>query len=128
MEMIKDKKILICDDDKTVTTFLAHFLTQEGYTHVEAVSTGEEALERITKDKYQLVLLDIKLPGISGLEILQRIKEIDSDVGVIMITGFPEIEAAKEAMKMGAYDYIVKPFELPYLKLAVLTKIVLYSK
>jgi len=75
-----------------------------------------------------LVLLDIKMPGMDGISTLKRIKEIDKNIGVVMITGFPEAENAKEAMELGAYDYIVKPFDLTYLKLVVLTKLLTSSK
>lgn len=128
-EIIKSKvKILVCDDDKAVSGFLELFLKKEGYPQVDIASTGEEAIEKITKDRYQLVLLDIRLPGMDGIQTLKRIKEINPNINVIMITGFPEIETAEQARKMGAYDYIVKPFDLAYLKLAVLTKILLGSK
>lgn len=120
-------KILVCDDDKAVSDFLERFLKKEGYAQVDIALSGEEALEKISKDKYQLVLLDIRLPGMDGLQTLKRIKEIDSSITVIMITGFAEIESADQAKKLGAYDYIVKPFDLAYLKLVVLTKIVLDS-
>lgn len=123
--LIKEKKILICDDDKTVADFLERFLKEEGYAQIDKVPSGEEALKKIANERYQLVLLDIRLPGISGIETLQRIKEIDKNLGVIMITGFPELETAKQALDMGAYDYIVKPFDLAYFKLVVLTKILI---
>lgn len=122
------KKILICDDDKTVADFLKRFLEKEGYSELETTGTGEEVLEKIRKHDYQLVFLDIKLPGIGGMETLKRIKEFNKDIAVIMITGFPEMSLVEEATKLGAYDYIVKPFDLAYLKLVVLTKVLLDSK
>ncbi|MDP2044108.1 MAG: response regulator, partial [Candidatus Omnitrophota bacterium] len=93
----KEKKILICDDDKTVSDFLKRFLEKEGYSELETTGTGEEVLEKIQKDDYQLIFLDIKLPGISGMETLKRIKEFNKDIGVIMITGFPEISLVEQA-------------------------------
>jgi len=120
-------KILVCDDDKAVSNFLKRFLKKEGYVWVDTALSGEEALEKIAKDKHQLLLLDIKLPGIGGLEVLKRVKEIDNNIAVIMITGFADAENADQAKKMGAYDYIVKPFDLAYLKLVLLTKMVLDS-
>lgn len=124
----KGKKILICDDDKAVSDFLKRFLEKEGYSEVETAATGEEVLEKIQKNEYHLIFLDIKLPGIDGMETLKRIKEFNKDIGVIMITGFPEISLVEQATKLGAYDYIVKPFDLAYLKLVVLTKVLLDSK
>lgn len=123
-----NKKILICDDDKAVSDFLKRFLEKEGYSEVETAATGEEVLEKIQKNEYHLIFLDIKLPGIDGMETLKRIKEFNKDIGVIMITGFPEISLVEQATKLGAYDYIVKPFDLAYLKLVVLTKVLLDSK
>jgi DNA-binding NtrC family response regulator len=123
-----DRKILICDDDKTVSDFLKRFLEKEGYSELETAASGEEVLEKIRKDDYQLVFLDIKLPGIGGMETLKRVKEFNKDIGVIMITGFPEMSLVEQATKLGAYDYIVKPFDLAYLKLVVLTKVLLDSK
>jgi len=120
----KDAKVLIVDDDKSVRNFLERFLKQKGYLWVWSVTTGKEALEIIQKDGIKLVLLDIKLPGMDGIEVLRKIKEISKDTDVIMITGFPEEATAKEALKLGAYDYIMKPFDLAYLELCVFTKIV----
>lgn len=122
------KKILVCDDDKAVSGFLERFFKKEGFTEVDTALTGEEALEKIRKNHYDLILLDIKLPGIDGIETLKRIKEYNQSLGVIMITGFPEMSMVEEAMKLGAYDYIVKPFDLAYLKLVVLTKVFLDQK
>lgn len=122
------KRILICDDDKSVSDFLTLFLKKEGFEVVETAVTAQEALDKIRLCRYQLVLLDIRLPGMDGIQALGKIKEIDKTIDVIMITGFPEEETAREAVKLGAYDYIVKPFDLAYFKLAILTKVLLNSK
>lgn len=119
----KEGTILIVDDDKSVNEFLERFLRQKGYHLIQAVKTGQEAIEIIKKEDIKLVLLDIKLPDMSGIETLERIKEIKKDMSVIMITGFPEEATAKMALKLGAYDYIIKPFDLAYLELCVSTKI-----
>jgi DNA-binding NtrC family response regulator len=120
---IKDSKVLIVDDDNSVRGFLEKFLKQKGYTWVKAVETAQEALDIVTKEDIKLVLLDIKLPKMSGIEILGKIKQIKKDVEVIMITGFPDEDTAKDALKLGAYDYIMKPFDLAYLEMCVFTKI-----
>jgi two-component system response regulator AtoC len=125
---IPGKKILVCDDDSTVSYFLKHFLENEGYGQVDTVSTGEEAIEKVKQNHYHLILLDIKLPRMNGIEVLKRIKETDSGAHVIMITAFPEMKNAEDAVKQGAYDYIVKPFDMAYLKLVVLSKMVGISK
>jgi DNA-binding NtrC family response regulator len=118
-----EAKVLIVDDDKSVRNFLERFLKQKGYLWVHSVKTGKEALDIIKKEDIKLVLLDIKLPGIDGIEVLRKIKGLKKDTDVIMITGFPEETTAKEALKLGAYDYIMKPFDLAYLELCVFTKI-----
>ena len=117
------RKVLIVDDDKSVRDFLERFLKQKGYLWVQSVKAGQEALDIIKKEDIKLVLLDIKLPGMDGIEVLRKIKELKKDTEVIMITGFPEEATAKEALKLGAYDYIMKPFDLAYLELCVFTKI-----
>jgi len=119
----REAKILIVDDDGGVRDFLTRFLKRKDYEHIFSVATGEEGLEVITKEKdIQLVLLDVRLPDMNGIEVLRKITDISKDTDVIMITGFPEEEVAKQAMKLGAYDYIVKPFDLAYLELCVFTK------
>ena len=119
----KEGSILICDDDKSVNNFLERFLKQKGYLSIQSVGTGQAAIEIIKKEDIKLVLLDIKLPDMDGIETLKKIKEIKKDMNVIMITGFPEEATAREALKLGAYDYIIKPFDLAYLELCVFTKI-----
>ena len=122
------KKILICDDEKTVVDFFDAFLEKRrfyrcGYCFGEA----GRALEKIKNTGYSLVLLDIKLPGMDGIQALQEIKVIKPGLDVIMITGYPDVDTAEQAVQLGAYDYIVKPFDLAYFKLAILTKLLLNS-
>lgn len=125
MKEQKSGKILIVDDEEVVRDFLSRFFSREGYQDIDTAETGEEALEKIKQTPPKLVLLDIRLPGISGIEVLEKIKEFNKDIGIIMITAFPDIKITEEAMVKGAYDYIVKPFDLAYLKLSVLSKVAL---
>lgn len=120
----EQNKILIVDDDKSVRDFLKRFLKQKGYTNVQAVDDGYKALKLIEQDKINLVFLDIRMPRMDGIEVLRKIKEIDKDTGVIMITGFPDEKIGKQALELGAHDYIMKPFDLAYLELSVFNKIV----
>jgi DNA-binding NtrC family response regulator len=122
----KENKILIIDDDDSVRSFLEMFLKNKGYAQVLLASTGQAGLKILAEeDKVGIILLDVMLPDINGLELLRKIKKIiKRDIGVIMITGYPDEEKAKEAIKLGAYDYIIKPFDLAYLELSLLTKIV----
>ncbi len=124
-ERMRQQKILIVDDDKSVRDFLERFLKQKGYEQARSVATGQEAIDIIQKENMGLVLLDIRLPGMDGIEVLRKIRQINKDIGVIMITGFPDEDNAKEAMKEGAYEYIIKPFDLAYLELSVLSKIIM---
>lgn len=123
-KLARDIKILIIDDDKAVRDFLKRFLKDKGFSHIQAATTGEEGLKIISGDGIKLVLLDIRLPDINGIEVLNRIKKINKDIGVIMITGFTDEKISKEALALGASDYIMKPFDLAYLELSVFTKII----
>lgn len=102
--------ILIVDDEPIVRQSLYHWFKEDGY-NVEASESGEEALELFEKDKYDLILADIKMPGISGLDLLAKVKEFDTEVIVILITAFASVPTAIKALKGGAYDYITKPID-----------------
>jgi two-component system response regulator AtoC len=123
----KEDAILIIDDDFSVRDFLARFFTQKGFSRIQAVDSGAAGVELVRTQDIKLVLCDVMLPGVSGLEVLRQIKSLHKDTGVIMITGFPEESIAKQAIKEGAYDYIIKPFDLTYLEMSVLTKIILMA-
>ncbi len=109
---------LIVEDNVDMCQTLADVLKKEGHW-VRTAYSGEEALSILNKQLIDLVLLDIKLPQMDGLEVLDGIKEVDPDLLVIMITAHGTVETAVEAMKAGAYDYLMKPFELDELKLVV---------
>ncbi|OGS01115.1 MAG: hypothetical protein A3G41_00010 [Elusimicrobia bacterium RIFCSPLOWO2_12_FULL_59_9] len=104
-------KILVVDDEQGIREFLSFELSQQGY-EVFTASNGAEALERIRAEKFSLVISDIRMPMLGGLEALEAIKRMEPDVEVIMMTGYGTIETAVEAMKKGAYDFILKPFNL----------------
>lgn len=116
-------KILIVDDDKSVRGFLELFLKTKGHTNVITAENGEDAVKMVEKEDIKLILLDVMLPGINGIEVLRKVKSINKDINVIMITGYPDESKAKEAVKEGVYDYIIKPFDLFYLELILLTKL-----
>jgi DNA-binding NtrC family response regulator len=119
----KGEKILIIDDDPSVRDFLERFLRMKGCVDIQVVGTAQEGLLVVGGEPVKIVFLDVMLPDGNGLEVLRQIKQIRPSVWVIMITGFPEQSIAKQAMAEGAYDYIIKPFDLAYLELSVLTKI-----
>ena len=112
------KKILIVDDEKDTRDTLEEILIDEGYQTFAALS-GRSALMKVKKNKPDLVLLDIKMPKMDGIEALNRIKKINKHVGVIMITAFGALDTAKDAMRLGAYDYITKPFDMILIKTVV---------
>ncbi len=105
----KQPRILIVDDEEGVRRFLRHKLSGEGYRCLEAGS-AEEALDEIKKTPFDLVLLDIKLPGKSGVELLPEIKAIYPDIAVLMATASADADIAIRCMRQGAYDYLIKPF------------------
>ena len=103
------EKILVIDDNKNMQLILKNILTDEGYD-IETVGNGKGGLKLVKELKPDLVLLDIRLPQMNGMDVLQKIKEFDKDALVIMITAFGDIKTAVQAMKLGAYDYVTKPF------------------
>jgi len=102
-------KILIVDDEKDILRALEFILSREGYS-VSTATSGEEAIELLKKDEYDLVLTDLRMEGMDGLEVLQRTLQMRPSTLVIIMTAYATVESAVTAMKMGASDYIVKPF------------------
>jgi len=120
----KEYKVLVADDDPLICSLLKDFLIKKGFNPIIAMR-GEEALKKIREDHPIVVLLDIKMPGMDGLMTLKKIKEINKHIGIIMITGVGDEDIAKEAMNLGAFDYIIKPVDLNYLETCLLTKVFL---
>jgi two-component system response regulator AtoC len=110
--------ILIVDDDEVMQETLSDVLRKRGY-EIFSVGSGNGALPMIKKNVIDLILLDMRLPDIDGLEVLKKIKEFDNEILVIMMTAYSDVQTAVSAMKSGAYDYINKPFELEELKLLI---------
>ncbi|QEM68188.1 sigma-54-dependent Fis family transcriptional regulator [Geobacter sp. FeAm09] len=111
-------RILIVDDELSMREFLAILLEREGYGVVVA-SNAEEALRQIDGSLFDLVISDVQMPGLSGIELLARIKQTTPDTAVLMVTAFTAAEQAVEAMKLGAYDYISKPFKNEEIKILI---------
>jgi DNA-binding NtrC family response regulator len=103
-------KILIVDDEMIMRESLAGWLERDGYD-VKVAESGEKALEMLKKERFDVVFMDIKMDGMSGLEALPHIKESDPDIEVVMITAYGSIATAIKAMKNGAFDYLLKPFD-----------------
>ena len=110
--------ILVVDDKLDMRIALTHALSRSGYS-VKSVSSGFEALEKFEADKFSLIITDIKMPGMSGIEVLGKVKKISPKIPVIMITAYGTINNAVEAMQEGASDYILKPFSTEILEAAV---------
>ncbi len=104
------ENILIVDDEKNYPMIISELLQEEGYSSLTA-SSGMEALDILNNEIIDLVLTDVKMPGISGLQLLEKIKEINPDLPVIIMTAYGSVEKAVEAMHKGAYTFILKPFE-----------------
>ena len=115
---MKRNKLLVVDDEHLIRWSLEQNLKKQGYEVVTAGS-GEDALRLVREEQPDLVLLDIQLPGISGIDVLEKIKEHDEDIIVVMVTANSGLENAVNAMRLGAYDYISKPFNLDELSIVV---------
>ncbi len=103
------KKILIVDDEKNVRLTLKRCLDEEGFD-IDIAINGEEALKEILSNNYDLVLLDLKMPGMDGMEVLREVREKSNNVNIIIITAYGTVEKAVEAMKLGVIDFLSKPF------------------
>src|SRR6185369_1448168 len=115
-------KILVADDEESMRWVLSKALKKKGF-NVDLARDGEEALRFIKENSYDLAILDIKMPGLSGLELLDRVKEDHSDLFVVVMTAEASMKNAVEAMKRGAYDYLTKPFDLSVID-AVVEKVI----
>ncbi len=111
-------RILVVDDEQGMRDFLSIMLKKEGYD-VVAAENGEHALKAIHAEIYDLVITDVKMPKVDGIEVLRTVKEISPETVVIVITAFATTDTAVQAMKLGAYDYITKPFKVDEIKLII---------
>ena len=105
----KNKKILVVEDSPSVMKLIGTILKEEGY-EVDTASDGSQAIKCLEKEVYNIVLTDLMMPEVGGMELLQKVRNLDEDTPVIILTAYSSIETAVEAMKAGAYDYIAKPF------------------
>ena len=107
---MNNARILIVDDELIMRESLAAWLERDGYA-VQTAASGESALKKCRENRFDILLLDIKMEGMDGLDVLRRVKESDADVAVVMITAYGSIATAIDAMKDGAHDYLLKPFD-----------------
>ncbi|MEK7221136.1 MAG: response regulator, partial [candidate division NC10 bacterium] len=115
---MKRVKILVIDDDESLRRVLEYNLAQEGYAVLTA-SSGEQGLHLLKKEGADLVVTDVRMAGMDGLQVLAEVRKVDLNIQVIILTAFGTIEMAVEAMKAGAFHYISKPFNRDELKLTI---------
>ena len=103
-------RVLVVDDDREICDFMETFLAKDG-VDVKTVSDPEAASEEVKNGGYHLVVLDLMMPKLDGVEVLSRIRKVDSDVAVVIFTGYPSLDTAVQSMKLDAVDYLKKPFD-----------------
>ncbi len=106
---MKSARILVIDDEEVVCRSCSRLLSEEGH-RVDTNLDPRDGLAIAEQEPYDVIIVDLKMPGISGMEFLQRIKAVRPEIEVVMMTGYAQIATAVEAMKLGAFDYIPKPF------------------
>jgi two-component system response regulator (stage 0 sporulation protein F) len=116
------KSLLIVDDEEGIRRVLREFFKRKGFDVFEAAS-GEEAVQLIRSKNVPVVLLDMRMPGMDGLEALKKILEINPKLGVVMATAEQDDEKIKRALELGAYSYVLKPFDFAYLELVVMSRL-----
>ncbi len=114
----KDARILVVDDDHDLADSLAEYLIKLGYQASPAYG-GKEGLDKFQQGDFQLVITDLMMPEMNGMELLEAVKALDSQVMVMVITGYGTIESAVEAIKGGAYDFVPKPFKMDELEVVI---------
>ena len=120
-------KILVVDDEVKACELLKRFLEMKGYDVIMA-NNGEDAIEKARNEKPDAMLLDIRMPGMEGTEVLKQIREFDKDVGIVMVTAVKEEQVGKEALKAGADEYITKPIDFNYLETTLLVDLIMRKK
>ena len=113
-----DINILVVEDEEMMRSLLSDALSDIGY-NVQIASNGEEALEKIQQASFEIVLTGLRLPGMSGIEVIKKFKQVKSDICIIVITAYPSVETAVQAMREGAYDYVTKPLNLDELRIII---------
>jgi len=117
------ERILVVDDEVEVCNALKEFLSLKKY-EVETALNGPTALKKVENFKPHIVLLDIIMPGMGGIDVLKKIRNVNPGIGIIMITAVTDEEIAKSTIKMGAYDYITKPVDLNHLETVIMVKMI----
>ena len=116
--MKESRRILVIDDDNAVCVFLEKVLGEESYEVLTALSV-EKGLEAVSSKQPDIILIDKNMQGMNGIDGLAKIRDIDKNVVVIVMTGYGSMESARHAMELGAFDYITKPFDLDFVKAVI---------
>ena len=116
-------RMLIVDDEAPVRDLLSDYFVERRFT-VSTAASGQEALAAFARERPDVVLLDVRMPGLDGLAVLRRLREADPGVAVIMVTANEDLAVARETLSIGAFDYVAKPFDFEHLDRAVVTAIV----
>ena len=111
-------RILIVDDNREIRTVLEEYLKEEGY-FAEGAGDGKEALTKYGQKPYDLIITDLNMPGMTGIELIKEIAKEENTTEFIIITGYASLDSAIEAVKAGAFDYLVKPFRIEELKVVI---------
>jgi DNA-binding NtrC family response regulator len=104
-------KILIVDDEERFRNTMCKLLTVEGF-EASTAGSGTQALEELRQRAYDVVILDVRMPEMTGVQVLAEIRKIDPEIEVIIMTGYASVDTAKEIMRIGAYDYLLKPYAI----------------
>jgi response regulator RpfG family c-di-GMP phosphodiesterase len=112
-------RILLVDDEESIREALREYLTAADHHQVVTAANGEQALDQFAANEFDCAFLDLKMPGMNGVELLKRLKEADSSLPVVIMTGYPSLDAAIDTMRQGASDFLIKPFNLRQVKLTL---------
>jgi DNA-binding NtrC family response regulator len=123
MPITKKTKILVVDDEPDVVVLISSYLAEEGFK-VYTATRPSQAIEYVQKYPIDLAIIDIAMPEMNGVELLKKLKQIKPDLEAIMISAYKDAEKVVEAFRAGAYDCIFKPFNLKYLRTAIMTKMI----
>lgn len=119
-------RILVVDDEPEICEVLKEFLELKGFEVITAHS-GPEAIAKVKEERPHVMLLDIRMPGMDGMEVLRRVREFDKHMGIIMVTAVKDVELGRQALKMEADDYITKPIDFEYLETSLLVKVLMVT-
>ena len=111
-------RILVVDDEEVIRRLLTEVLAEEGYW-VTTVSDGQQAIDLLERERFNLIITDMVMPGLSGIEVLRAAQRIDPLCPVIVLTGYPSVDSVRRLVRLGAADYIAKPFNVDVLKVTV---------